>query len=137
SGANVKTVTDPTNGAIQVQIADNPAFTSVTAGNSTLDNSGLTIDDGAGNSTTITTAGTTVADAAGNTSSYGAAGSSVTDGTTTTTTGANGVTITGGTNPVSLTDSGLDNGNNKVVNVADGTADSDAATVGQMKSAAA
>src|SRR5699024_6209686 len=48
-------------------------------------------------------------------------GLTVNDGTNTATYGAGGVEITGGANgPVSLTDSGLDNGNNKIVNVAAG-----------------
>ena len=63
----------------------------------------------------------TTTDAAGN--------KTVTDG--------NGVTITpaGGGNPVSLTNTGLNNGGNKITNVADGVADSDAANVKQVKAA--
>ena len=63
----------------------------------------------------------TTTDAAGN--------KTVTDG--------NGVTITpaGGGNPVSLTNNGLNNGGNKITNVADGVADSDAANVKQVKAA--
>ena len=55
-----------------------------------------------------------------------------------TVTNGNGVTITpaaGGSNPVSLTNNGLDNGGNKITNVADGVADSDAANVKQVKAA--
>ena len=55
-----------------------------------------------------------------------------------TVTNGNGVTITpaaGGGNPVSLTNNGLDNGGNKITNVADGVADSDAANVKQVKAA--
>jgi len=55
-----------------------------------------------------------------------------------TVTNGNGVTITpaaGGGNPVSLTNNGLDNGGNKITNVADGVADSDAANVQQVKAA--
>lgn len=55
-----------------------------------------------------------------------------------TVTNGNGFTITpaaGGGNPVSLTNNGLDNGGNKITNVADGVADSDAANVKQVKAA--
>ena len=61
-----------------------------------------------------------------------------TDGTTTTVTGPNGITITpsSGTGPsVSLTNAGLNNGGNKITNVAEGTADTDAVNVSQLKSA--
>ena len=51
-----------------------------------------------------------------------------------TVTNGNGITITpaGGGNPVSLTGSGLDNGGNKITNVAEGTADTDAVNVSQL-----
>ncbi|MEG9490007.1 YadA-like family protein [Mannheimia indoligenes] len=50
------------------------------------------------------------------------------------TTNADGLTINNGTasNPVSLTKDGLDNGGNKITNVAEGVADSDAVNVGQL-----
>lgn len=50
-----------------------------------------------------------------------------------------GVTINNGSagNPVSLTKDGLDNGGNKITNVAAGTADNDAVNVSQLKSAQA
>ena len=47
----------------------------------------------------------------------------------------NGLTITNGTNPVSLTNAGLNNGGNKVTNIADGEADTDAASYKQVKAA--
>ncbi|QWC91638.1 ESPR-type extended signal peptide-containing protein [Cupriavidus metallidurans] len=53
SGNNLKTVTDPTTGAVNLQMADNPEFTSVKTGNTTIDNSGLTIAGGP----SVTTAG--------------------------------------------------------------------------------
>ncbi|MGX0940420.1 autotransporter adhesin, partial [Cupriavidus metallidurans] len=53
SGNNLKTVADPTTGAVNLQMADNPEFTSVKTGNTTIDNSGLTINGGP----SITTAG--------------------------------------------------------------------------------
>ena len=55
-----------------------------------------------------------------------------------TVTNGGGVTITpaaGGGNPVSLTTGGLNNGGNKVTNVADGTAGTDAVNVSQLNAA--
>ena len=46
TGANMKTVTDPNTGAINIQMAENPVFTSVTTGNTTLNNNGLVINNG-------------------------------------------------------------------------------------------
>jgi autotransporter adhesin len=44
-----------------------------------------------------------------------------------------GITITGGTNQtITLSNTGLDNGGNKIINVADGEADTDAVNVGQL-----
>src|SRR5699024_1270400 len=56
SGSNIKVTGDST--GITVATVANPTFTSVTAGNSTLDNDGLTVDDGSGNVTQVTTGGT-------------------------------------------------------------------------------
>jgi hypothetical protein len=53
SGNNLKTVTDPTTGAVNLQMADNPEFASVKTGNTTINDSGLTINGGP----SITTAG--------------------------------------------------------------------------------
>ena len=44
-----------------------------------------------------------------------------------------GLTIANGANPVSLTKSGLDNGGNKIANVAKGTEDTDGVNVSQIK----
>ncbi|OWP26862.1 YadA-like family protein [Eikenella corrodens] len=54
-----------------------------------------------------------------------------------TVTNGGGVTITpaGGGNPVSLTTGGLNNGGNKITNLADGTAGTDAVNVGQLNAA--
>jgi len=49
--------------------------------------------------------------------------------------GNNGLTIANGANPVSLTKDGLNNGGNKVTNIADGVADTDAASYKQVKAA--
>lgn len=57
-----------------------------------------------------------------------------------TTIGGNGVTITpkaAGKKPVSLTSNGLNNGGNRITNVAPGTADTDAVNVSQLNQAAA
>ena len=43
-----------------------------------------------------------------------------------------GVTITGGTNPVSITNTGLDNGGNTITNVAEGVNNTDAVNVEQL-----
>ena len=72
SAHNLQTYVDATTGKIQVQLADNPNFTSVTTGNTVMN--------------------------------------------------TNGVTVSGGTNgPVSLTNTGLDNGGNTITNVAAGS----------------
>ncbi|EFC87144.1 Hep/Hag repeat protein, partial [Neisseria mucosa ATCC 25996] len=49
--------------------------------------------------------------------------------------GSNGLNITNGANPVSLTKDGLNNGGNKVTKIADGEADTDAASYKQVKAA--
>ena len=81
----------------------------------------VTVKDTAGNQTVTNPSGTTTSDAAGNK----------------TVTNANGITITpaGGGNAVSLTDNGLNNGGNKITNVAAGTEDSDAVNYKQLKAA--
>ncbi len=77
----------------------------------------IKLDDGNGNATYINGGTTTVTNAKGDT----------------TTVNANGVTISNGNNPVSITNTGLNNGGNRITNVADGINDNDAATVGQLK----
>ena len=49
--------------------------------------------------------------------------------------GSNGLNIDNGANPVSLTKDGLNNGGNKVTKIADGEADTDAASYKQVKAA--
>ncbi|WP_431272948.1 YadA-like family protein [Variovorax ureilyticus] len=83
SGGNLRTQVDA-NGVLQLQMADNAAFTSVTAGNTKMD--------------------------------------------------TNGVAIVGGP---SMTTSGIDAGNKAISNLRDGSASTDAATVGQVNKAAA
>ena len=90
---------------------------SVTTGNTTMDNAGLTTKDDSGNTTSVKADGVTVADKDGNS----------------TTIAADGMTITGGDNgDVSLTKDGLDNGGNKITNVAEGVAGTDAVNVDQL-----
>src|SRR5699024_10588127 len=123
---------------ITVDLADDIDVSSVTAGNSTLDTSGLTVDDGSGNVTTTGATGTTVTDAGGNTTTVASTGTTIsdgagnsvtttptgttmTDGTNTTTYDADGLAITGG--PV-ISSAGIDAGGKKVTNVADGDVNS-------------
>ena len=99
-----------------------------------VDAKGATVKDAAGNTTNIASTGATVTNAAGDTTKVEATGTTVTDtsGNKATFT-KDGVTITKpGKDTVSLTGNGLDNGNNKIVNVADGTAAKDAVNVSQL-----
>ena len=128
----------------------NSASFNGTGGNTTIIN-GDSITQTAGTQTnTSTAAGNTVVDGAKSTATT-AAGTTITDGTKTNTSTADstviddgngnntaltkdGVTITTvGKDNVSLTGNGLDNGNNKIVNVADGTNDTDAVNVRQLE----
>ena len=128
----------------------NSASFNGTGGNTTIIN-GDSITQTAGTQTnTSTAAGNTVVDGAKSTATT-AAGTTITDGTKTNTSTADstviddgngnntaltkdGVTITtAGKDNVSLTGNGLDNGNNKIVNVADGTNDTDAVNVRQLE----
>ena len=128
----------------------NSASFNGTGGNTTVIN-GDSITQTAGTQTnTSTAAGNTVVDGAKSTATT-AAGTTITDGTKTNTSTADstviddgngnntaltkdGVTITtAGKDNVSLTGNGLDNGNNKIVNVADGTNDTDAVNVRQLE----
>lgn len=120
-------------------------------GNNTTVINGDSITQTAGTQTNTSTAtGNTVADGTKSTA-ITADGTKITDGTKTNTSTADstviddgngnntaltkdGVTITtAGKDNVSLTGNGLDNGNNKIVNVADGTNDTDAVNVRQLE----
>ena len=120
-------------------------------GNNTTVINGDSITQTAGTQTnTSTAAGNTVTDGTKSTATT-ADGTKITDGTKTNTSTADstviddgngnntaltkdGVTITtAGKDNVSLTGNGLDNGNNKIVNVADGTNDTDAVNVRQLE----
>ena len=107
------------------------------AGNTNTSNAtGNTLKNTSGDETKVDAKGATVKNAAGDTTKVNATGTTVADST-----GNNkseytkdGVTITKlGKDTVSLTHDGLNNGNNKIVNVAAGTANTDAVNVSQLK----
>ena len=92
------------------------------------------INDGAGNTNVSNATSNTLKNAAGDETKADAKGVTVKDaaGNNATFT-KDGITITKtGKDTVSLTGNGLDNGNNKIVNVADGTAAKDAVNVSQL-----
>ena len=93
------------------------------AGNSNVSNAtSNTLKNAAGDETKADAKGVTVKDAAGNNATFT----------------KDGITITKtGKDTVSLTSNGLDNGKNKIVNVAAGVANTDAVNVGQLKEYAA
>ena len=93
------------------------------AGNSNVSNAtSNTLKNAAGDETKADAKGVTVKDAAGNNATFT----------------KDGITITKtGKDTVSLTSDGLDNGKNKIVNVAAGVANTDAVNVGQLKEYAA
>ena len=105
-----------------------------------LDVTSITATDANGNKTVTNGTGVTTTDNNGNTTSTGATGSITTNAAgDKTTIGANGITIAPtGKNAVSLTDDGLNNGGNKITNVADGTIGAnskDAVNGGQLHTA--
>ena len=93
------------------------------AGNTNVSNAtSNTLKNAAGDETKADAKGVTVKDAAGNNATFN----------------KDGITITKtGKDTVSLTSNGLDNGKNKIVNVAAGVANTDAVNVGQLKEYAA
>ena len=97
------------------------------------------INDGAGNTNVSNATSNTLKNAAGDETKADAKGITVKDaaGNNATFT-KDGITITKtGKDTVSLTSNGLDNGKNKIVNVAAGVANTDAVNVGQLKEYAA
>ena len=97
-------------------LADNAGNTNVSNATSN------TLKNAAGDETKADAKGVTVKDAAGNNATFT----------------KDGITITKtGKDTVSLTSNGLDNGKNKIVNVAAGVANTDAVNVGQLKEYAA
>ncbi|AMN67869.1 YadA-like family protein [Psychrobacter sp. P11G5] len=142
----------------QVATADDLDVTSVTAGNSTLSNSGLAINDGTGNTTAVTASGTTVTNADGDTTALTASGTTVTNAAGDSTSyGANGFTASdnagnstvvnqtgvsftnsnGATGP-SITAGGINAGGTVITNVASGgDIATNAANIGDIQAAAA
>ena len=128
----------------------NSASFNGTGNNTTVINGDSIIQTAGTQTNTSTAAGNTVADGTKSTATT-ADGTKITDGTKTNTSTADstviddgngnntaltkdGVTITAaGKNPVSLTKDGLDNGGNKISNIADGTDDTDAVNVRQLE----
>ena len=146
-------------------VADGTKSTATTAAGTTITDGAKTntstadknvIDDGAGNTNTATATSNKLADNAGNSNVSNATSNTLKnasgDETKVDANGAtvkdaagnkaalskDGVTITKtGKDTVSLTSNGLDNGKNKIVNVAAGVANTDAVNVGQLKEYAA
>ena len=105
-----------TSTATRNTLADNAGNTNVSNATSN------TLKNASGDETKADAKGVTVKDAAGNNATFT----------------KDGVTITKlGNDTVSLTSNGLDNGKNKIVNVAAGVANTDAVNVGQLKEYAA
>jgi len=114
---------EATGGKTTVITGDSIAQTDGTKTN-TSTAAGNTVADG-GKSTATTADGTTVTNGADSTATT-AAGTTVTSANGNTNYAADGVRInTTGKNPVSLTDTGLDNGNNVIKNVASGHVNND------------
>ena len=132
SNATSNTITDGAN--TNTSTATSNTLKNAAGDETKVDAKGATVKDAAGNTTNIASTGATVTNAAGDTTKVEATGTTVTDtaGNKATFT-KDGVTITKpGKDTVSLTGNGLDNGNNKIVNVADGTAAKDAVNVSQL-----
>ena len=136
-----KTVTSTDENGNKTVLGPTGTTTTDAAGNKNVSNAtGNTITDTAGNKNVSNATGNTITDVAGNKNVSNATGNTITDaaGNTTNVTG-DGITITGkkddGTakDSVSLTSNGLDNGNNKITNVAAGTDPTDAVNVSQLK----
>ena len=129
-------------------VADGTKSTATTAAGTTITDGAKTntstadknvINDGVGNTNTSTATSNTLKNAAGDETKADAKGVTVKDaaGNNATFT-KDGITITKtGKDTVSLTSDGLDNGKNKIVNVAAGVANTDAVNVGQLKEYAA
>jgi hypothetical protein len=136
-------VTNDVDNGINYDLAENIDLGvngSVTTGDTVVNNAGVAIDDGvgntnvstatgniidddAGNVTTLTGAGTNVTDGV-NTSNYGAEGFSATDGTTSTVFNQAGITFLDATDtPVgpSITATGIDAGDTVITSVSDGS----------------
>ena len=101
---------------------DNLDVTSVTAGDTLLNTSGVSVDDGNGNSAALSAAGSTVTNAAGS-SSYGAGGLTASDNDgNSTVVNQDGLSFTDsdGTTGPSVTASGIDAGSTQITDLASG-----------------
>ncbi|WP_395144103.1 YadA-like family protein [Moraxella atlantae] len=137
------------NGRVNINEGDNPDSL-VTAGNVTnaINNAGFNLQTN-GDTASLVKNGDTVQLLDGQNIAITRDGNNITVATTkdlvadSLTTGNtvvnnDGVTLTGGNNqPVTLTNNGLNNGGNKITNVAAGTADTDAVNVSQLQTAQA
>ncbi|WP_164726248.1 YadA-like family protein [Veillonella sp. 3891] len=102
----------------------------VTTGDTVLSTTGLSVGDQT-TGTFVTKTGTVVKD--GDVTTSTTAGETVyRDGDKATTVNTSGITIENGDKTVSLTNTGLDNGGNKIINVARGENDTDAVNVAQL-----
>lgn len=127
SAENVKTVTTK-GGDIQVQLSENPNFTSVTT---TDGNGNTTVTSGTGvkatsssGTTTLSSTGVTTTDSSGNTTTVSGNGITIKGA------GASGKTVTIDSDNVNM-------GGNQIHNIAPGTAGTDAVDVDQLNSAVA
>jgi hypothetical protein len=98
---------------VTFDLDDTITVDSVTAGDTVVDTSGVMVDNGTGNVATLTTGGLEVNNAT-NSATYGADG------------------ITFGNGSVSLSSTGLNNGGNRISDVAAGVAATDAVNVSQL-----
>ena len=102
---NIGVVEDAANGALAIKLAkdiDLGTTGSVKTGNTTVNNIGVKVDDGAGNSSALTTTGTTVKNAAGQEAVYGADKTELMSGSNTTTVSAGQISVSNGTNTLNL-----------------------------------
>ncbi len=104
----------------------------ITTGNTAVNTTSVTVSGTGTAKTTVEASGTTVTDGKANGKSVVTTvdGTTVTDGTHTTSTTATGITVSPSAvagKTVSLTNAGLSNGGNRITDVADPTADTDAA----------
>ena len=129
-----KNVIDDGAGNSNVSNATSNTLKNAAGDETKVDAKGATVKDAAGNTTNVASTGATVTNAAGDITKVEATGTTVADGAGNKATFTkDGVTITKpGKDTVSLTGNGLDNGNNKIVNVADGTNGTDAVNVRQL-----
>ena len=102
---NIGVIEDALTGSLTVKLAkdiDLGKDGSVKAGDTTVNNGGVQVDDGKGNSAVLSTGGTTVKNAAGQEALYGADKSVLKDGLNITTVSAGNISVSNGTNTLKL-----------------------------------